>query len=383
MLSLPFGTYTLTFAITPKTGSIVTKTVQVNYKSLITTIPEPEYVYGLGESNYIQDVNQNNVLFTEGNTGNVFLYQSSTAQKQLVIEANKIYSLRSKQVIGKRVLLSGKDIALEQHQIYLWDNGTLKNISEVSGENSLGYYAQEAPLMNGSWVVWSATSLQRYRLYNVDTHESHIITKPSYSPYMGNVNYDLVEFADTVRFYTWAQTGTFGTNSHFDIFQYDTKSKETTRLTNNGLLNIYPQANKTRIAWQQTTNSQGNNAPYSLIVASVDNPLNQQILSTVMKRFWLVDNLLVWEDAISSQTAINANDGVSQYTLPAGNIQVVAVGDGKVIYSKNNATWVWQPNKEPYQLFAFAINQPKFDEATGMLYFTTGTANSLYRIKLP
>ena len=67
----------------------------------------------------------------------------------------------------------------------------------------------------------------------------------------------------------------------------------------------------------------------------------------------------------------------------SSNIQVVAVGDGKVVYSKNNATWVWQPTKEPYQLFAFVIGQPKFDEATGMLYFSTGTANSLYRIKLP
>ena len=102
-----------------------------------------------------------------------------------------------------------------------------------------------------------------------------------------------------------------------------------------------------------------------------------------MKRFWLVGDLLVWEDAIGSQTAININDGVSQYSLPASNIQVVAVGDGKVVYSKNNATWVWQPTKEPYQLFAFVIGQPKFDEATGMLYFSTGTANSLYRIKLP
>jgi hypothetical protein len=157
-----------------------------------------------------------------------------------------------------------------------------------------------------------------------------------------------------------------------------------TRLTNNGLLNVYPQASKTRIAWQQTPTSQGNNAPYSLVVASVDNPLNQQILSTVMKRFWLAnDDLLVWEDAIGSQTAINANNGVSQYSLPASNISVVAVGDGKVVYNKNNTTWVWQPTKEPYQLFAFVINQPKFDSATGMLYFTTGTENSLYRIKLP
>jgi hypothetical protein len=54
------------------------------------------------------------------------------------------------------------------------------------------------------------------------------------------------------------------------------------------LQNYYPQASKTRIAWQQTPNSQGNNAPYSLVVASVDTPFNQQILSTVMKRFWLV-----------------------------------------------------------------------------------------------
>jgi hypothetical protein len=183
----------------------------------------------------------------------------------------------------------------------------------------------------------------------VDTQETHSIPKPSYSPYIGNWNYSLAVLADTVRFYTWAQTGTFGENSHFDIFQYNTKSKETTRLTNNGLLNIYPQASKTRIAWQQTTNSQGNNAPYALVVASVDNPLNQQIFSTVMKQFWLVDNLLVWEDAIGSQTAININDGVSQYSLPTSNMQVVAIGDGKVVYSKNNATWVWQPTKEPYQ----------------------------------
>jgi hypothetical protein len=81
--------------------------------------------------------------------------------------------------------------------------------------------------------------------------------------------------------------------------------------------------------------------------------------------------------------SININNGVSQYSLPASNISVVAVGDGKVVYNKNNTTWVWQPSKEPYQLFAFVINQPKFDKATGMLYFTTGTENSLYRIKLP
>jgi len=381
MSSLPLGSYTLTFTITPKTGSIVTKTVQVNYQSLTTTIPE--YVYALGEGNYIQDVNQNNILFADSNTGNVFLYQSSTAQKKLVIEKSKVDYLQVKQVVGSRVLLLGQDIVSKQYQVYLWDNGTLKNISEISGDNKLSLGYQEHPMMNGSWIVWSSGGSQRYHLYNVDTQESHIIAKPSSSPYWGNNSYSLVILADTVRFYTWAQTGTFGTDSHFDIFQYDTKSKETTRLTNNGLLNIYPQASKTRIAWQQTPNSQGNNAPYSLIVASVDNPLNQQILSTVMKRFWLVDNLLVWEDAIGSQTAINANDGLSQKILPASDIRVVAVGDGKVVYSKNNATWVWQPNKEPYQLFAFVINQPKFDEATGMLYFTTGTANSLYRIKLP
>lgn len=381
MSSLPLGSYTLTLLVTPKTGSSIAKTVQVNYQSLTTTTPE--YVYGLGESNYVQGVNQNNVLFTESNTGNVFLYQPSTAQKQLVIEKSKIDYLQTKQMVGKRILLSGQDIVSKQYQVYLWDNGTLKNISEISGDNKLSLGYQENPVMNGSWIVWSSGGSQRYHLYNVDTQESHIITKPSDSPYIGNWNYSLAVLADTVRFYTWAQTGTFGENSHFDIFQYNTKSKETTRLTNNGLLNIYPQASKTRIAWQQTTNSQGNNAPYALVVASVDNPLNQQIFSTVMKQFWLVDNLLVWEDAIGSQTAININDGVSQYSLPTSNMQVVAIGDGKVVYSKNNATWVWQPTKEPYQLFAFVINQPKFDEATGMLYFTTGTANSLYRIKLP
>jgi hypothetical protein len=96
---------------------------------------------------------------------------------------------------------------LEQYQIYLWDNGLLKNISEISGENSLGYYAQEAPLMNGSWIVWYASSLQRYHLYNVDTQESHTIAKPSYSPYMGNWNYSLEVLADTVRFYTWRKQG--------------------------------------------------------------------------------------------------------------------------------------------------------------------------------
>ena len=101
-----------------------------------------------------------------------------------------------------------------------------------------------------------------------------------------------------------------------------------------------------------------------------------------MNRFWLLDDLLVWEDAIGSQTSINANNGVSQYSLPASNISVMAVGDGKVVYSKNNTTWVWEQNKEPYQLFAFVIQQPKFDKATGMFYFTTGAENNLYRIKL-
>lgn len=381
MSSLPLGSYTLTLLVTPKTGSSIAKTVQVNYQSLTTTAPE--YVYGLGENNYVQGVNQNNVLFTESNTGNVFLYQPSTAQKQLVIEANKINYLQVKQVVGKRVLLLGQDIVSKQYQVYLWDNGLLKNISEISGDNKLSSGYQENPVMSGSWIVWSSGSSQRYHLYNVDTQESHIIAKPSYSPYLGNNSYSLVVLADTVRFYTWTQTGGTGTSALFDILQYDTKTKVTTRLTNNGLQNYYPQASKTRIAWQQTPTSQGNNAPYSLVVALVDNPLNQQILSTVMKRFWLVGDLLVWEDAIGSQTAININDGVSQYSLPASNIQVVAVGDGKVVYSKNNATWVWQPTKEPYQLFAFVIGQPKFDEATGMLYFSTGTANSLYRIKLP
>ena len=376
MSSLPLGSYTLTLSVTPKTGSTITKTIQVNYQGSILA----EYLYSLGADGYMQDVSQNNVLFANAN--NVFLYDTVTTQQKLVTEKTKIDYLQIKQVIGNRVLLSGKDIILEQYQVYLWDNGTLKNISEISGENSLGYYAQEAPLMIGSWIVWSATSLQRYHLYNVDTQESHIIAKPSYSPYLGNNSYSLVVLADTVRFYTWTQTGGSGTTSLFDILQYDTKTKAMTRLTNNGLQNYYPQASKTRIAWQQTP--QGNTAPYSLVLASVDNPLNQQILSTVMKRFWLAnDDLLVWEDAIGSQTAINANNGVSQYSLPASNISVVAVGDGKVVYNKNNTTWVWQPSKEPSQLFAFVIQQPKFDKATGMLYFTTGNENNLYRIKLP
>ncbi|MBK8327887.1 MAG: hypothetical protein IPL02_13200 [Moraxellaceae bacterium] len=376
MSSLPLGSYTLTLSVTPKTGSTITKTIQVNYQGSILA----EYLYSLGADGYMQDVSQNNVLFANAN--NVFLYDTVTTQQKLVTEKTKIDYLQIKQVIGNRVLLSGKDIILEQYQVYLWDNGTLKNISEISGENSLGYYAQEAPLMIGSWIVWSATSLQRYHLYNVDTQESHIIAKPSYSPYLGNNSYSLVVLADTVRFYAWTQTGGTGTSSLFDILQYDTKTNATTRLTNNGLQNYYPQASKTRIAWQQTP--QGNTAPYSLVLASVDNPLNQQILSTVMKRFWLAnDDLLVWEDAIGSQTAINANNGVSQYSLPASNISVVAVGDGKVVYNKNNTTWVWQPSKEPSQLFAFVIQQPKFDKATGMLYFTTGNENNLYRIKLP
>jgi hypothetical protein len=376
MSSLPLGSYTLTLSVTPKTGSTITKTIQVNYQGSILA----EYLYSLGADGYMQDVSQNNVLFANAN--NVFLYDTVTTQQKLVTEKTKIDYLQIKQVIGNRVLLSGKDIILEQYQVYLWDNGTLKNISEISGENSLGYYAQEAPLMIGSWIVWSATSLQRYHLYNVDTQESHIIAKPSYSPYLGNNSYSLVVLADTVRFYAWTQTGGSGTTSLFDILQYDTKTKAMTRLTNNGLQNYYPQASKTRIAWQQTP--QGNTAPYSLVLASVDNPLNQQILSTVMKRFWLAnDDLLVWEDAIGSQTAINANNGVSQYSLPASNISVVAVGDGKVVYNKNNTTWVWQPSKEPSQLFAFVIQQPKFDKATGMLYFTTGNENNLYRIKLP
>lgn len=379
MSSLPFGSYTLTLIVKPTTGLSITKNVTVNYQSSASVIPE--YLTTLGTVAQVQDVNQNNIL--QSDESNIFLYDSLSQQKQLVIAKNAIDYLRVTQLVGKRVLMYGQDKVSKQYQIYLWDNGTLKNLSELSGENEFGPYTQEHPMMQGSWVVWSASGLLRYRLYNVDTQETHSIPKPSYSPYTGNWNYGLVVLPDSVRFYTWTQTGGSGTQSRFDILQYDSKTKATTRLTDNGLVNIYTQANQSRVAWQQTTSAQGNNPPYSLVVAPISNPLNQQVLSTVMKQFWLSKNWLVWEEIIGNQTVIQANNEIGEYSLPAALVQVIAVGVDYVIYNKGSSVWAWKPTEQPYQLFAFPINQARFDEATGLLYFTTGAENSLYRVSLP
>ena len=39
MSSLPLGSYTLTFLVTPKTGSAITKTIQVNYQGSMSAGP--------------------------------------------------------------------------------------------------------------------------------------------------------------------------------------------------------------------------------------------------------------------------------------------------------------------------------------------------------
>ncbi len=389
LTSLPPGNYAIKLNVTPKSGTGTNLVVNVDYPAQNVA---PEYLYDLGKEGFLLDVDQDRVLSSDG-TFNVFLSQPSSARLPLDLGSVLTDFVVDAQLVDGKVLFVPRNGNEQTSQVYLWDGGALKNISEISGANSAGITTKVRVFRNGNWLVWPAQNAtsEGYYLYNFVTKESHFaaILPAGGSVQMGDSGQSLVILPDTLRLYVWAYNG-YSNFSKYDVFQYDSKTNTTTRLTDNGLVNLNthssPKANTTRLVWQQRPNSDA--ARFSLFTAPVDNPFNQLQLSNsglVENLFWLDQNLLVWGEVAGTQRQLRANDGVNQFDLlPSLNNYIQGVGGGKVVYASDiHKTSVWQPGKQPYQLYGFSLKSAKFDRTTGILYFTVGEANSLYRIALP
>jgi hypothetical protein len=131
-------------------------------------------------------------------------------------------------------------------------------------------------------------------------------------------------------------------SSAFDIFNWRSDTGKTTRVTSDGVRNIYPQVDQTRVAWVQSPVGGSSDGTFTLLSRSGQTDPTQT-LGTLVASFQVADGVVAWVENLSGGgKALKATTGGSVSTLSnLSTATLLAVGGGYVIYTESGKTYSW------------------------------------------
>lgn len=374
--------YTLTVTATDKDGlsSVVTRKVVITSSPALSHTP----VFTLPPGASLLAAEGTQVLVaTPG--GGAYLRDLISGTEVVLRNAAGIQYATDWQISAGRVYAQAKDSDCTPtfNCIYSWDvSGTRSNLSTASPHTAGSAY-QENPVARGGFVVWTnwnGPNTGSYTLHEAATGRFTRISQPAGINYVGNTDYDLAVVGGVVHFVYWGQTGGSGTSSTFDIVRWQSDTGVSTRLTSDGVRNIYPQTDGMRIAWQRSPVGGSVDGTVSLITQPLSGGASTTLASGASASFLLRGGVLAWRESAPTSPAVKAASAAGTTVLsPLSSGVLYASGEGKVIYGETG--WVYSWNS------ATGLRTLRLETAPGAVFVTGGamifTVNSaVYRVGL-
>ncbi|HSV79184.1 MAG TPA: PKD domain-containing protein [Ramlibacter sp.] len=290
------------------------------------------------------------------------------------------------QLTGGRVYAQMRASDCPSTCIYQWgQDGSRTNLT-TSNPLYAGLTRQlsdfdEHPVSRDGYVVWAAwRQLGGYILYEAATGTYRHIPKPPEAGYVGNHLYEVAVAGGVVRFVFWAQTGGSGTSSTFDVYQWDSVSGASTRLTSGTQQDIYPQTDGLRAAWQRQPVGGSVDGRFTLMAQPLAGGGATALSSSVIS-FKLRDGVLAWlERTPNFEYTLRASTASGVTTIASGlGLGLWSAGGGFVIYSDGAKTYAWNAATGQASLKIDAVPAEQF-VAGGALVFRIGSA--IYRVSL-
>jgi hypothetical protein len=270
-------------------------------------------------------------------------------------------------------------------------SGVKSNISNGSPNNKV---YEQYPKVHDGYVIWidyAGANPGTYTLYNIATGVYTKINQPNGANYLGNTSYDFAVTNGVVNFFYWAQTGSGGTTSNFDVYQWSSSTNTSTLVSNSGFRSIYTQTDGIRAAWSQAPTLTVNGGLSSLITRSVSGGVNTT-LSNNMSYFKVGGGLIAWVEGTKNTNAqgiqtttitglkvLNSNATTSNVSTSPTSV-LYGAGNGVLVYGVQNKTYAWSATSGQVanQLIDTTPSQVLISGST--MYFTQGASQAVYKV---
>ncbi len=404
LAGLPAGPYTLTVNAKDSGGVTTTLQTSIVVASSAATTYTPAFSMGAGGQLITVD-NSNPALLLYVASDGSYRVRNNSLNSEVILQGAAAIPFRYNWTMdGGYVFMEGgwlgstttgyTDCPLDC--IYQWTPAGVKtNISNASPNSPSsrvggGYAYEQYPRAHGGyviWIDWVGPNPGTYTLYNVAQASYSAINQPAGANYLGNNSVDFAVINNVVNFFYWANTGT----SSYDIYQWNSATRSSTKLSGGTTRSIYPQTDGQRVAWSQTpTSGSGTN---SLMAQSVNGGA-QTLLSTDMINFNLAGGVLAWIEGTTSTNAQGistttitglkaSNSGGTVTTITSNSSATLyGVGGGHVVYGLQGRLFDWNASTAISSLLVDTL--PAMVIVSGKtLYFTLGSSQAVYQITLP
>jgi len=398
LAGLPAGAYTLTVSSTDSTGVVTTAQSSVVVASSSATTYAPAFSMGAGGQLIAVDNSLPNTILYKAPDSTYRVRNVATGSEVTLQGANNIPFTYNWAMDGGYVFMEGGWLGSTSAGytdcpvdcIYQWTaSGVKSNISNANPNK--GSYEQYPRAHAGYviWIDWNGPNPGTYTVYNVTSGTYAKVSMPAGANYPGNTQYDFSVSGGVVNFAYWANTGGSGTSSIFDVYQWNSSTNTSTKLSNGTARNIYPQIDGQRVAWTQSPVS---GAPSTLF----SEPVSLGSVTTVSSsetNFNLAGGVLAWTEgttttnsqgiSTTTYTGLKAsNTGGSVTTIStSANIGLMGNGGGYVAYSLQGKVYDWSSSTGTSSLIIDTVPGQTLVSGSTM-YFTMGTSNQVYSLTL-
>lgn len=375
LAGLPAGAYTLTVRATDSSNAttVVQKTLIVTSAAALTYTP----LFSIGAGGQLLAADGDRLLYASP-TGNITLRNTSTGAEVNLADTGRLTNIADWQISQGRVYVQGRDTDCIKTFtcIYEWAaDGSRTNLSTA---NPLAVNYEVHPVAMGNLVVWTSTNAGGYTLFDALSRSYRLIAAPAGANYVGNGRYDLMLQAGNIIFFYWAQTGGVAGSSAFDVYRWDSLSNTSTRLSEGGARNIYPQTDTQQVAWLQTPVGDG---VATLRSQGVSGGVVTD-LGTNVNQFRAEDGVTAWLESTDTERAVRARYQGVTHTLSTQSTAVLyGTGGGTVLFGEGGKAFSWNAaTGGATRKLDAAPNQTVI--TGGQAYFIIGNSVTVYRMDL-
>jgi hypothetical protein len=374
------GSYTLTATATDSTGQSTVISREVTVTSSASLVYTPVATLGTGA-----------FILAAGGTYVVYMDASHTTFHLLnggadtTLPLGPIPSADIDNLLDWSVTSDGIAFADDDSSVYMWPlGGAPQNLSSAAKSTGTDVLVQ----VHYPWLLWSSShptqssgvGSDELILYNVTSAQQFDVHAPSGTTF-GCYRCDFATVNGNLALFYWTYSPTL------NVFRWDQASNSSVALTSDNQ-SLYPQTDGVRVAWQ-TEQGQQTTGPQTLSAQDLVSG-TVTVLSTNMAAFSLADGLLAWGEVtvvndpspVETAEAIRASDGMTTTTVSnvLGSAFFGSSG-GYVVFEESAKLYAWSSGGGRRLLLDSTPGQVHLTGKT--VYFTSGSAQTLYAVTLP
>lgn len=383
------GSYTLTVRATDSTNAVTVIQRTITVASSSSLAYTPSFSLGTGGQLMATDGSNPAMLLYKASDGSYRMRNTSANTEVTLQNTSEVPFLYNWVLDNGKAFVDGGYLGLTSAGytdcpvscVYQWSADGVR--SNLTTNNPYKKTYEQHPAAHGGYVIWANTSGSNpgsYTLYDVNQGTYTKIAQPNDANYIGNWNFDFVVQNGVISFAYWAQTGGSGTSSTFDVFQWSSATKASTKLSSGTARNIYPQTDGQTVAWLQSPS--GSTSSSTILSMPVAGGTVTTVSSTANENFQLRDGVLAWTETISTIKALKAQVNGTTHTISNLTSSVLyGAGGGFVVYGESGKTYSWNASTKTSKLIIDAA--PNRVMLTGStLYFVMGGSQTVYKLVL-